>query len=384
MKPYRLRNRIENVISGKEKDSNLEKTLTLVSKIYALGAAFRLRLYKNNLLHTFRLPCKVISIGNITLGGTGKTPMVIYLAELIKSMGVNPAVVCRGYKGKCEHSTGIVTDGNSVFLGPEQAGDEPYLIATRLSGVPVVVGKNRYQSGMKTWESFQPDVIILDDAFQHIRLFRDLNLLLVDASNPFGNGRIFPRGILREPLNQIFRADAFVITRAEPGCPVDSLFTEKRGKTVKPVFRCRHLPDTVSVLNSEGTWVKTGLDSIRGKKCLAFSGIAKNEDFFLTLTGLGCFPADFIGFPDHHEFSSHDIKTIIETAQKKQVEFLITTEKDRVKISKNMFSPMKIYSLGVNISFIDEDNDLFRELILRSVSSRSKGSIFIRRDTETN
>jgi len=369
MKTDRLKNRIEAVIFGMDNDSSLAKVLTEVSKVYTLTMAVRLRLYKCNLLETRRLPCKVISIGNITLGGAGKTPMTLYMAELIKSMKLNTAIVCRGYKGECEHSVQMVTDGVKNFMGPDQAGDEPYLMATKLSGVPVFVGKNRYVSGMKAWESFHPDVIILDDAFQHIQLFRDLNLLLLDAAKPFGNGHIFPRGILRESLEQVDRADALVITRAEPDRLENGFFKENKMISDKPVFRCRHMPDAVSVLNSEGMWVKCSPDSIRGEKCLAFAGIAKNEDFLRILTDFGCRLADFINFPDHHAFSVNDVETILRTAKKYQVKFLVTTEKDRVKLPASMFLAMKIYSIGVKISFVENDKDRFREFICNTVTS---------------
>jgi tetraacyldisaccharide 4'-kinase len=311
----------------------------------------------------------LISIGNITLGGTGKTPMTLYMAELIKNMGFNPVIVCRGYKGKYEHSVQMVTDGTMIFMGPEEAGDEPYLMATKLSGVPLFVGKNRYKAGIKAWESFRPDVIILDDAFQHVGLFRNLDLLLLDASKPLGNGHIFPRGILRESLDQVERADAVVITRADPNCLDNGFFQDNKMISTKPVFRCRHMPDVVSVLNSQGLWVKCRSDNIRNEKCLAFSGIAKNDDFMRTLKDLGCRVSKFIKFPDHHEFSVHDVETIIRTAQKNQVKFLITTEKDRVKLPKKMFLAMKIYSLGIKISFFEHEEDRFRKLIHSIISS---------------
>jgi len=222
---------------------------------------------------------------------------------------------------------------------------------------------------MKAWESFHPDVIILDDAFQHIQLFRDLNLLLLDAAKPFGNGHIFPRGILRESLEQVDRADALVITRAEPDRLENGFFKENKMISDKPVFRCRHMPDAVSVLNSEGMWVKCSPDSIRGEKCLAFAGIAKNEDFLRTLASFGCQPYDFIKFPDHHQFSRQDVKTILKTAQKNQIKFLVTTEKDRVKLPASMFLAMKIYSIGVKISFVENDKDRFREFIYNTVTS---------------
>jgi tetraacyldisaccharide 4'-kinase len=369
MKLDPLKNSIENVLSGKDDDSNLAKVLFQLSKVYDMAMSLRLRLYRSNLLKTRRLPCKVVSIGNITMGGTGKTPMTLYMAGLIKSMGLKPAIVSRGYKGDCDHSAQMVTDGAGIFMGPGQSGDEPYLMATRLSGVPVFVGANRYAAGMKAWESFRPDMIILDDAFQHIRLFRDLDLLLLDAANPLGNGHIFPRGMLRESLDQVDRADALIITRAEPNCPENRFFKDNKIVSAKSIFRCRHVPDTVSVLNSEGVWEKCHPDSIRDEKCLAFAGIAKNEDFLRTLADFGCQPSDFIKFPDHHQFSRQDIETILRTAQKRQVKFLVTTEKDRVKLPVSMFSTTKIYSLGVRISFIEHDKDRFREFIYSTITS---------------
>jgi tetraacyldisaccharide 4'-kinase len=369
MKINSLKNKIEAVISGKDNDSHLAKVLLEVSKAYAHLMALRLKLYNSNLIKTLRLPCKVISIGNITLGGTGKTPMTLYVAELIRSMGFNAAIVCRGYRGEYEHSTEMVTDGATVFLGPEQAGDEPYLIATKLCGVPVFVGKNRYASGLKAWIYFHPDVIILDDAFQHIRLFRDLDLLLLDAAKPLGNGHVFPRGILRESPDKIERADAVVITRAEPNRLEHRFFKENKIISEKPIFRCRHVPDTVSVLNSGGTWEKCSSDNIRYKKCLAFAGIAKNEEFLCMLKNFGCRVADFINFPDHHQFSVHDVETILRTAQKKGVKFLVTTEKDRVKLPQNIFLTMKIYSIGVRMSFIENDQQRFRKFVYNAITS---------------
>jgi tetraacyldisaccharide 4'-kinase len=369
MKLDPIKDKIEAVISGKDNNSNLAKVLFEFSKIYAQIMKLRLKLYNSNLIKTLRLPCKVISIGNITLGGAGKTPMTLYVVDLLKNMGFNIVVVCRGYKGEYEHSAEMVTDGTTIFMGPEKAGDEPYLMATKLSEIPVLVGKKRYATGMKAWESFHPDVIILDDAFQHIRLFRDLDLLLLDAAKPSGNGHIFPRGTLRESLDKVERADAIVITRAEPNRLEHPFFKENKIISEKPVFRCRHVPDAVSVLNSGGIWEKCSMDSIRYEKCLAFAGIANNEDFLGTLKNLGCRIADFINFPDHHKFSVHDIETILITAQKSKAKFLVTTEKDRVKLPKKIFLPMKIYSLGIRISFGENDKHLFHEFIYHAVTS---------------
>jgi tetraacyldisaccharide 4'-kinase len=371
IKLNQLKHKIENVIFGKDNDSGLAKFLLEISKLYGIATTFRLNLYRKNIIRTHRLPCKVISIGNITLGGTGKTPMTLYLADLIKGMGFNPVIVCRGYKGEYEHSVQMVTDGTTIFMGPEKTGDEPYLMATKLSGIPIFIGKNRYVSAMKAWESFRPDVIILDDAFQHIRLYRNLNLLLLDASKPCGNGYIFPRGILREPLDQVDRADAVVITRVEPDCPENEFFKDNRIISVKPVFRCRHMPDKISLMNSEGLWEKCNSENLRYEKCLAFAGIAKNEDFMRILKELGFQPVDLVEFQDHHQFSGHDVESILKRAQKNQVKFLITTEKDRVKLPKIMFNSVKIYSIGIKISFIEHDEGRFREFIYSHINTPS-------------
>lgn len=366
----RLKQDIENVISGKDNDSALSKILDGISRVYGPAMELRSKLYQNGWLKTHRLPCPVISIGNITLGGTGKTPMTIYLANLLQSMGYNPAIICRGYGGKCEHAGGVVTDGVSVFLGPEDAGDEPYLMASGLSGIPVVVGKDRCASGMKVWRSFCPDVIICDDAFQHLRLYRDLNLVLLDDDNPVGNGKIFPRGPLRESLHQLERADAFVTTRTETDKFEQNVFRKKIKITDKPVFRCCHVADAVSFLGTGGLWEKCDPDEIRDKACTAFSGIARNEDFLRTLTGFGCRVKNFIFFPDHHDFSEKDLETVLRTAQKGRVEFIVTTEKDRVRLPKKMSLPIKIYSLGIRISFMGEDKIRFQNFIRQNVELR--------------
>jgi tetraacyldisaccharide 4'-kinase len=367
MNNEQLKQRAGAVISGRDNDSTLSKVLGGVAKVYGKAMVLRWRLYQKKWLKTRRLPCRIISVGNLTLGGTGKTPMTIYMAAFLKSMGIDPAIVCRGYKGKYERSVGIVTDGFSMFLKPEEAGDEAYLMASKLSGVPVVVGKDRYASGIKAFNFFNPDVIILDDGFQYLRLFRDLNLLLVDAANPVGNGYIFPRGPLREPSAHLERADALVITRTEAKKFDPHLFNEKLRVSGKPIFRCRHVPDVLSVLTPDHQWKKCKTESIRDRKCVAFSGIAKNEDFLKMLLELGCRVEDFVAFADHHKFSAKDVEIVLNKAIKSGVEFLITTEKDRVKLPNHMFSAINLYSLGVRISFIGEDKIRFKKFVFEKL-----------------
>lgn len=366
MNNEQLKQRVDAIISGRDNDSALAKVLGGIALFYGMAMELRSRLYQKNWLKTRRLPCRVISVGNLTLGGTGKTPMTIYMAAFLKSMGIDPVIVCRGYKGKYERSVEIVSDGLSIFLKPEESGDEPYLMASKLSGVPVMVGKDRYASGMKAFNLFKPDVIILDDGFQYLGLFRDLNLLLVDAANPVGNGYIFPRGLLREPSGQLERADALVITRTEWIDP--HLFNKKLRAHRKPIFKCQHVPDVLSVLTPDHQWKKRRMENIRDKKCVAFSGIAKNEDFLKMLLKLGCRVEDFVAFEDHHQFSAKDVEILLKKAAKSRVEFLITTEKDRVKLPNHMFSAISLYSLGVRISFIGEDKIRFRKFVFEKLT----------------
>ncbi len=365
----RLKKRAQDVISGKDSDSVFAWVLSGISGLYGPAMDFRSKLYQKGWMKTRRLPCPVISIGNITLGGTGKTPMTIHMAVQLRSMGLRPAIVCRGYKGKYEHTGGVVSDGVSVFLEPGESGDEPFLMASRLSGVPVAVGKNRYVSGLEAWRSFHPDIIICDDAFQHLRLYRDLNLVLMDAAEPVGNGRIFPKGILREPLKQLERADALIVTRVEKTrFDLDRFRKKINVPDATPVFRCCHVPDFVSVLGETGEWKRCDSGVIRTGTWTAFAGIAGNEDFVRMLTRLGCRVKSAVFFPDHHQFSEKDMENILKTALKDRSQFIVTTEKDAVRLPKKMFMPLKIFSLGIRISFLKEDQGRFEGFVRRRIA----------------
>ena len=192
---------------GSEGFLSFENFLWGCSKIYSVGIKFRNLLYKCRLIKQKKLPCFVISIGNITVGGTGKTPMTMYVAKIIKNLGYKPVIITRGYQGTYKDAQSIVSDGSNFFLDAREAGDEACMMAVSLK-IPVIVGKNRYQAGMLAIKEFNPDVIILDDAFQHIALKRDLNLLLCDFTKPFGNFHLIPRGRLREPQAALQRSDA--------------------------------------------------------------------------------------------------------------------------------------------------------------------------------
>jgi len=214
-----LRKKIESIINSKEKNpaSSLVSVLSAASALYGTAQRLRAGCYRQNLLRSQKLPCSVISVGNITVGGTGKTPMTIYVVRMLQQAGVRVAVISRGYKGSAEKDGGVVSDGRHILMDSEQAGDEPFLIASRLKNIPVIVGKNRFKAGLLAVSKFQPDVIVLDDAFQHLRLKRDIDLVLLDCARPFGNSHLLPRGKLREPVEALTRATACILTRAQSG-----------------------------------------------------------------------------------------------------------------------------------------------------------------------
>lgn len=329
------------------------------------GGLVKLReaLYKKGILQAKKLPCPVISVGNITLGGTGKTPMTIYVAELIKRFGYRVAIISRGYKGAAEHVGGIVSDGRTVRMGPEQAGDEPFMIAKRLKKIPVVVGKNRYKAGMLAIREFNPDVLLLDDAFQHLKLRRDLDLVLLDSNAPFGNTHLFPRGTLREAPSSLARGDAVVLTRSEIGTP--ALFDQiKRLVPGTPIFYSYHTPYIHKIVsgkkqegqNGRNITSENAFEIFKRKRIFAFSGIARNDDFRRTLETFECSLTGFRGYPDHYRYSSKELSKILSSATDHSADFIFTTEKDFVRIVHPIRWPIDLVVIGINISFKRNDN----------------------------
>ena len=290
------------------------------------GAAVALRnhLYDRELLRPTKLPCLVVSIGNLTVGGTGKTPTVILLAALLKEHGYRPAVLSRGYGSHSKASVNVVSDGNRVLLGWREAGDEPVMIAGALPGIPVLTGPKRSLTGKAAVERFGADILILDDAFQHRSLFRDIDIVLIDAARPFGNGLLLPRGPLREPPQALRRASILLRTgdadHEEPLREVPSL----------PSFRGTHRPRE---LVEAATGRVSPPTVLQGQKVFAFAGIGSPEAFRRGLTALGAKVVSFQAFPDHHPYDRSDIETLRRLAAESGAARIVTTEKDGVRLA---------------------------------------------------
>jgi tetraacyldisaccharide 4'-kinase len=366
------RKSIESIITGKNQAPILVNiVLTLLSEIYGAVVRLRRKGYATGFLKSKTLPCAVISIGNLTIGGTGKTPMTIYLAERLKQMGYRVAVISRGYKGSAEKHGGIVSDGKTILMDPETAGDEPFLLAASLKGIPVLVGRDRCRSGRQAVKRFQAQVVILDDAFQHLPLYRDLNLLLLDRTHPFGNGCLLPRGTLREPASALNYSDALILTRSSKPfrIPADSW---AKGR---PVFFAVHEP-FFSAEFSAGERLQfqshTPINEdqrFMGKHFFAFSGIADNHDFQRTLQKMGVDVCGAKEFPDHHNYSADDIQTILEAAVDSGATTLATTEKDMARLHGRFQFPMECVVVGIRISI--DDSTVFDRLIQNRISFSS-------------
>ncbi|MEE8553524.1 MAG: tetraacyldisaccharide 4'-kinase [Desulfobacterales bacterium] len=340
--------------------------LFAISIVYGGLVKLREALYKKGVLQSKRLPCPVVSIGNIAVGGTGKTPMTVYVTELIRRFGYKVAIVSRGYKGKAEKTGGIVYDGRIICMEPDQAGDEPFMMAKRLRSVPVIVGKDRFKAGMLAVKEFNPDVVLLDDGFQHLRLYRDIDLVLLDFNTPFGNGNLLPRGILREPASSLSRADALILTRSDssPGSIkanlLDRLMYLSQKRSVYITFHAPYIYKVVKafgdmehiVLSKSRDWDS---EIIKGRNVFAFSGIARNEDFKHTVESFGCDVSGFAGFPDHHKYSNEDINKILRSAKDAGAEIVCTTEKDYARMGNSKSWPIDLVIIGIEIAFGDDE-----------------------------
>ncbi len=320
-----------------------------LSKVYgALGRAKRVA-YEKGVLEAKHLPARVVAIGNLTAGGTGKTPMTLFAARWYRAQGAKVAIVSRGYGGSLSSQGAVVSDGDAIFLSPFEAGDEPVMMAEQLPGVPVVIGSDRYAAGLEACDRFRPDVVLLDDAYQHIRLARDLNILLADGARPFGNGHVLPRGPLREPLSAFSWADAVVLTRAGAG-DVTRFLSHLPGPLRTKAASLPVIASTHRVSLSDGAGNPLTPQALG--PAFLFSGIAKNHAFEEGARSLGVTVVGGHFFEDHHSYTEAEIVALEAEARASGASVLLTTDKDRVKV--RTLASLPLCTVSVSIEFNDD------------------------------
>jgi len=313
----------------------LYRLLSPFSELYGRVGQVRVALYQCGLLRSHNFPVPVISVGNLAVGGTGKTPTVDWVARYCQGRGRRVAVVSRGYGGRGAGDVGIVSDGRRLLLSPEVAGDEPVLLARRNPRLIVVVAPRRAQGVRTAITELGADLIILDDGFQHLAVKRDLDIVLLDAKHPFGNGRVLPAGLLREFPEALARGDLFILTRAEAGSSPPDL--------PGPVLTSRHcLADRATALDGQSF----PLDALRGKRLVAFAGIADPEAFFKDLRDKDLPLSETLAFPDHVTYTQAELARINAVVG----EVLLTTEKDAVKLRAEDFT-VPCYPVPLALTF---------------------------------
>jgi len=318
--------------------SRAARSLTLpLAPLYSLAVRLRRSLYDRGWLNVEKLPVPVISVGNLTVGGTGKSPMAAMVARMLARLGTRPAVVTRGYGGNHTGLATIVSRGTGPVVDAEAAGDEAVMLAAQLAspspGIPVIVSRRRADGGRLAVSDLSAGCVILDDGFQHLALARDLNLLLLDGSDPFGNGRMLPAGILREPVDQMRRADAIIINRADVGSREARAAIEAAASRYCPAAPVLHARSRLTGLRDAKTGQEVGVERLPGARLLCFAGIARAERFFQDMAAAGGIVVGSLRFPDHHRFSETDIQRIAATAAGVRADMILTTQKDLARLS---------------------------------------------------
>lgn len=349
-----------------------------LSHIYKGLVSARLRLYRWRILRERNLGCLVVSIGNLTVGGTGKTPVVEKFARALQDGGRKVAILSRGYKsvkpslisrikrrlaGKAPaiDPPRVVSDGEQLLLDSKTAGDEPYMLAANLKDVVVITDKDRVKGGLHAIKEFNADTLILDDGLQYLKLRHRLDIVLIDRYQPFGNEHLLPRGTLREPPKGLKRASFIFITKCN-GEPNDDLKKRirKHNRTAE-IIECCHKPQhLVNIQTRE----ELPLETLKGAAIGAVSGIAVPESFEAGLKGLGAEILIHKAFTDHHRYTEQEIISFINNCVDRDVDMIVTTEKDFVRFPRLPRMDLPIYYLRVEIGILSNEES-FAECINR-------------------
>ena len=348
-------------------DNALKDFLFIASRFYRMAIQFRLWMYDKRVIRNRALGCLVVSIGNVSCGGTGKTPVVEVFARTLSNNGRKVAILSRGYRSKKRSlwfrmmhmfrsqelviPPKIVSDGKNLLLESDYAGDEPYMLASNLENVAVLVDKDRVKSGIYAIENFNADVIILDDGFQYLMLKPHINIVLVDSTDPFGNGHVLPRGILREPIKNIRRADYIFLTKSDGSHKLHHLKNFLRRHTRRAeIIECCHKPKYLVKLFSNRE--SEPLEKLKGAKVAALSAIACPASFEGFLEELGATLVWKDHYADHHRYTKQEILDFVNQAKAAGADFIVTTEKDAVRIPPLGRCDVPLYYLRIQIDIL--------------------------------
>ena len=340
----------------------------MFSRLYGAITQARNSLYEKNIIKSYSLGVLTVSIGNITVGGTGKTPLVALVAEVLAKKGEKVCILTRGYGRVSPKKRVLVSDGEKILTDVGQAGDEPFELARKLTGKAIVIADaNRVSAGNWARERFGITAFILDDAFQHRKVRRDLDLVCIDATNPFGNGKTLPSGILREPFENLKRADAIVITRANLTKDVSSLKSQisKYNRTC-PIFVAENKISALIELEEFSAKTQSSPRTTDHRPpttdhCLAFCALGNPNNFFEQLRQEKFELVSTQKFPDHYSYTQKDIEKLVARADQSGAKVLLTTAKDAVKLKDLKF---EMLCLVVESAMVFDGENDFRDWLL--------------------
>jgi len=368
----RINRMIENswaVLISKKKRNLSENIgllfLQIISFFYFLGLLLRNAFYKLNILKSKKYRTKIISIGNITLGGTGKTPFTEELGRRFIKDGTDVMVVAKGYKRRKIKNIDVVCDGNRMLIKAINAGDEPFLIARNLEKAKVIVGNSKIKALEYGLDNLKPQIVFIDDAFQKRQSIKNsFQIVLVNAMNPFGFGRLFPAGFLREPVSSLKNANAVVITNSnlvEDASRLEKIkeVILKHAKNVK-IFEAEYQP---KYFYNISTGEKFNVTSVKNRKIIAFSGLGNPHGFEKLLKSMDAHITVSLRFADHHRYKRKEIEAVENLYNKTNVSLIVTTEKDEIKINKKFIAENNFYALkiGMLIKNIKELEEMIKK-----------------------
>jgi tetraacyldisaccharide 4'-kinase len=357
----------------------LQGLMSPLSLGYGIGSYFRLAAYSKGYVKRVRLPVPVVSIGNITCGGTGKTPMAIDVTRRLIAAGYKVAVLSRGYARKSRQKITVVSNGQGEFALCEEAGDEPLLIALSVPEAIVIVGSSRVETAALAIEEYSADAIVLDDGFQHIRLERDLDVVLVDYNDDPENDTLLPAGRLREPLTALNRAKVVVITKV-PQNPDEDRLEKLRAQIRKyaeraEIVAARFVPKRLRTSTGEAP-----LTQLKGQRVVAFCGVARPEGFAATLNQLGCTVVQLKSFSDHHWYNPDELKMLEQLMRSSNASSVVTTEKDMVKIAPHDRLNQHLVAVEIGVEWLGPLPSHISDLMKGKMESQLKR---VETDTDT-